>query len=443
MLDYILKNKLQLIGIHILIGFLATLPIFPKLFGPGIIVAFLIVLISSKNKNEEALLFSSYIMAVEVFLRMCKGFIVYETGKYTVVLFLMLGMFLGKVKNKISMPFIIYLFLLLLGIVFTKVPEGESIRRAVVFNLSGPVSLGICAIYFYKRRITKQQLFDALFFCVLPLFSMVTFMYFRTPDLKEIVFTGAANYATSGGFGPNQVATSVGLGIFIIGLFLVSKKSLTGYIWLDSLFFVYFIYRGLLTFSRGGMITGIIALVAFAFFYFLSQKNSLKLSLKYILLGAGMSIGVWLYTSNITGGMLDNRYTGRNATGAKKRDATSGRIKILQNQFLTFTETPLGIGVGNGKYKRQLATEHVTAASHNEIGRLLEEHGILGFIMLLILFITALSNIIFLRNFQKSFTVAFFLLWFLTVNHSAMRVVFPSFIYGLCLINIIPTKNEG
>ena len=41
------------------------------------------------------------------------------------------------------------------------------------------------------------------------------------------------------------------------------------------------------------------------------------------------------------------------------------------------------------------------------------------------------------NNYQRAFVAAFYVFWFLTINHSAMRVVFPSFIYGLSLIHIV------
>lgn len=39
-------------------------------------------------------------------------------------------------------------------------------------------------------------------------------------------------------------------------------------------------------------------------------------------------------------------------------------------------------------------------------------------------------------NFQKAFISSFFLFWFLTINHSAMRIAFPGFLYALCLMKI-------
>ena len=133
-------------------------------------------------------MFAAYIASGEVFLRMTKAYFLYETGKYAVILFLTMGFLLGPFKQKFASQYVFYVLLLQLGIVFTSVPEGESIRKAIVFNLSGPICLGIAALYFYKRPISNKNLKEGFFFMLLPICSMIVYLYFRTPDLKEIVF---------------------------------------------------------------------------------------------------------------------------------------------------------------------------------------------------------------------------------------------------------------
>ena len=442
MIEKILKNKLTFLLVHIFFGYLATFSFFPKVYGLVCFIVPIIFIISTNNKDEEAFLFASYVAGAEVFIRMIQGFYLYETGKYAVMLFLLLGIFLGPFKQKFSIHYIFYILLLLLGIVFTQVPEGESLRTNIVFNLSGPIVLGVSALYFYLRPISKQKLMDGLFFMLLPLFSMITYLYFRTPDLEEIVFGGAANFATSGGFGPNQVATAIGLGMFILVAFLFLKERLTGYLYLDAFLLIYFTYRGLLTFSRGGILTAVLALIAFSFFIVLYKKISGQILFKYLLIMSFFIVSIWIYTSNITGGMLDNRYTGKNARGVQKEDITTGRGDVLAFQFTNFLENPLGIGVGNGKYERMKKVQKVTAASHNEVGRMVEEHGLIGFILLLLLLIIPLINFFNGNNFQKAFIIGFYMIWFLTINHSAMRIALPGFIYALSLIRITNIENN-
>ncbi|TXD49136.1 O-antigen ligase family protein [Polaribacter sp. IC073] len=441
MVEKILRNKLLFICIHLVIGYLGTKGFFPSLFGLITIMLPIFIIFQTNNKNEEALLFAAYIVGAEVFIRMTGGFIFYETGKYAVLLFLTMGIVLGKFKQVFSVQYVFYILLLLLGIVFTQVPEGESLRTNITFNLSGPIVLGIAAFYCYQREITLKKLMDMLFFMLLPLFSMIIYLYFRTPDLSEIVFGGEANFVTSGGFGPNQVASAIGLGMFILTVYLLSKQKLSGYLFLDAIFLIYFSYRGLLTFSRGGILTAVVTLLIFLFFYLLHKKIAFTIILRYALVSIAFILSIWLYTLDITGGMLNNRYTGKNAIGVQK-DITTGRVDILQIQMENFLENPLGIGVGNGKYERLNQGEGVTGASHNEVGRLLEEHGYIGLLLLIILLVVPLFNFFRGNNYQRAFILSFYAIWFLTINHSAMRIALPGFVYALSLLNITGTNEE-
>ena len=54
----------------------------------------------------------------------------------------------------------------------------------------------------------------------------------------------------------------------------------------------------------------------------------------------GLFIAIWLYTSNITGGMISNRYAGKNAKGIQKKDISAGRGAIFEAQLESFYESP-------------------------------------------------------------------------------------------------------
>jgi O-antigen ligase len=437
LIEKVVHNRLLFIAIHVVIGFLVTILPFAKIYLLFILIIGIYIIYSSRNKNEEALYLASYLVGVEVFIRMSDGFLLYETGKYGIILFSLLGIIWGPVKQKTSISFLVYVLFLVIGIVFTQVPLGESLRKSIAFNLSGPISLGFFALYCYKRTITILQLKELLFVCLLPVFSIISFVYFRTPDLEELVFNGSSNFSTSGGFGPNQVATIIGFGVFILSVFIFTRVQLSLSIFLDIIFLLYFTYRGLLTFSRGGMITAIFAFFIFVLFMLFYQKNTFIKVFKFLFITLILFLGIWLYTSNITGGMINNRYANKNATGIEKKDISAGRFQLFSAQLENFYESPiLGIGVGNGKYKRIESGKRITAASHNEITRLIEEHGLLGILALLILLVKPLQNIYFSTNYQRAFLLSFYVFWFLTINHSAMRIAFPAFVYGLSLIKI-------
>ena len=154
MLNILFNHKLPVIGIHIVIGFLAAnVDIFTTPYAYFVVLLTIGITIITANKNEEAFMLSSYVVGVEVFLRMTKSAPLFETGKYVVLVVLIISLIIGPVRQRLTLSYVVYLMLLLLGIVFTQVPEGESLRNSIAFNLSGPFLLGIAAIYFYKRRI--------------------------------------------------------------------------------------------------------------------------------------------------------------------------------------------------------------------------------------------------------------------------------------------------
>lgn len=275
----------------------------------------------------------------------------------------------------------------------------------------------------------------------LPIISMVVYIYFKVPDLKSIIFGGVSSRIASGGYGPNQVATILGVGIFIFAIHLIASKRFSGFFILDVLLLVYVSYRALITLSRGGLITGILAITAFAGFYFLSRKNTIFYFAKYFMILILMIIPLFLYTSSVTNGMLENRYTNRNARGVKKADVSAGRVEIAGNELEGFLENPFfGIGVGTGKFKR-IDELGYKVASHNEMSRLLGEHGSIGLFILFLLISVPIIKMNKQPLANRAFLSAFLIFWFLTINHSAMRLAMPAFMYGLSVM-IITNKEE-
>jgi hypothetical protein len=99
-----------------------------------------------------------------------------------------------------------------------------------------------------------------------------------------------------------------------------------------------------------------------------------------------------------------------------------------------FLENPVfGVGVAKGAEIRE-SESGVFAASHDEITRMLAEHGSLGILGLMILLFTPL--ILYLENSFNMFLLCFVAFWFLTINHAAMRTAVPAFVYSLSLLNV-------
>jgi O-antigen ligase len=196
------------------------------------------------------------------------------------------------------------------------------------------------------------------------------------------------------------------------------------------------------TFSRGGIITAIVAIIfLIALTYLRGQRKFRSKVLMVIFWSIILGVSVWFYASNRTSGLIENRYANQNAVGVEKQDVSTGRKDLFLTEVEAFVESPIiGIGVGKNKGYRFDKTGKV-AASHNEISRLLAEHGSLGIIALGILLLVPL--LLRIENNRNIYFYSFFIMWLLTINHSAMRIAFPSFIYGLCLLDVTFPKKTS
>ena len=113
---------------------------------------------------------------------------------------------------------------------------------------------------------------------------------------------------------------------------------------------------------------------------------------------------------------------------------SSGVSDLVSFEIGEFLKNPV-LGVGVGKIKElRLASEGIYAASHNEVSRILSEHGLFGVLAMLILLITPLVYRI--KNRSNIFFFSCYIFWFLTINHSSMRIAAPAFIYGLCMLDV-------
>ena len=432
------RNYILLIILHIVIAILIYLlrPI-SIIYAICIPLIGLYYVVKTQNRNNEVLIVAAYIVGSEVFLRMTNGNLLYESSKYGVMIFLALGMYYsGFSKN--AVPYWIYLILLLPGvIVATETLNMQTdIRKAIAFNISGPVCLGIASIYTFNRKILVSQLNNVLLSLGLPIFSTTVYLILYTPDLKEILTGTNSTSETSGGFGPNQVATLLGVGMFVFfsRLLLQSKTKLLFIINLVILFNI--TYRGLVTFSRGGMLTGFVMILVLLFYLFLKTKSHGRYNLYRLFIF--MSIGffmTWVYTSNQTGGLIDKRYANKDAAGRAKESQLSGREEIWDSEIDDFLDHPVfGIGVAKALEIREEKSGGLIIASHSEISRTFAEHGMMGIIALLIVLFTPIF--LFLDNQQHIYMFCFLLFWLLTINHAAMRIAAPAFVYSLSLLKV-------
>ena len=438
-------TDLLLIALHIVLAFVIYyVPVAAKLYATGLIA--FVFFISFTARDPKVLLYTSaYVVGAEVFTRMTKGLFFYESHKYLIMILALAYIFRRGLK-KTSFIFALYLVLLVPGILKTLFIEAndpsyliESIRKTILFNLAGPLALGLAAMAWVKEELSLEEFKRLNFWMLLPVILMVTYMILQTPSLGDIIFTTSSNKALSGGFGPNQTATILGLGMFASLVLLLTEKNIISkliYFFLLSII----TYRAFLTFSRGGTITGIIIILIFIYvswrseFRFMKTKSFIGIAIASLIISFSFYIAM-----EITGGLILNRYLGKNRLGEQK-DITSGRIIIFLTEMEIFLENPfLGTGIGRAKIERKKYLG-VAIATHNEISRLLSEHGLFGILALLVLFFAPFLTGAYRKN--NLFFYPYFAFWLLTISHSSMRLAASAALYGFALLNLYFYDNS-
>ncbi|WP_278020457.1 O-antigen ligase family protein [Flavobacterium ginsengisoli] len=439
-------NYFSLIVIHALIALIVfIIPFLSKIYALSILFIGIFIVSKNKNKNNEVLLISAYLVGTEVFLRMTLGSLNNEYVKFSVIFFMLYGMLYSNF-SKNAFIYLVFLFFLIPAIFVTtsEATFNIDVRKVLVFNLSGPFCLGICAVYMFKRRITFDKLQSILISLGLPIVTTTVYLFLYTPNIKDVVTGTQSNFETSGGFGPNQVSTILGLGMFVFftQLVLFSKSKLQFLI--NGGLFIFISYRGIVTFSRGGIITATIMIVCFLaiLYYFSNAEGKRKFSFVFVLTIL-IGTGIWFYSSFQTNGLIDKRYANKDARGREKGDRLGGREEIMNQEKDIFIDNPIfGVGAGMSKYARaQITNEEI--ASHNEVTRMFSEHGLFGIFALLILLITPF--ILYINNKQHIYFFSFFVFWLFTINHAAMRTAAPAFVYALSLLSVqikIPEKTR-
>lgn len=369
---------------------------------------------------------AAYIAGAEVIWRMAGITIFWEFSKYGATLILLLAFARLPHHRTTSWWALFYLALLVPSMGLTVQQLGLTLARdAISFNLSGPFSLAVAILFFSSVRADALDLEMTVFALLAPIVGVLAICSYSTVMASHIYFEAESNFATSGGFGPNQVSAMLGLGA-LLSLLLAFQRSRP---WMRWTFFgltAAFLVQGVLTFSRGGVLNAMIC-IGFLSIHLVRQPRVRITVLGILVLFTFLGTVVILPRLNEwTGGALEERYS-----------STSGGLRqtIVEEELAIWKENPLmGVGPGMSKYYRAdlLGFE---VASHTEFTRLLSEHGTLGLLALLVLVGIAASSYLKAPTALEKAWVASFSGWaFIEMGHSAMRIAAISVLFGLATI---------
>jgi O-antigen ligase len=433
------RNNFQWTVFHVLLGIVSTLTPFAIIGWVYLVILTTFPAAIGGLQRGRYVVFIAllcYLVSFEMLDRMAKTspFLPLELGKYMLIAFMLLGLLLRGVRSSKG----IWMAILISPALFYDL-SGRVIFFDIINNYFGALGLALGIACLYRVNLDKGSLDNILRLIWLGSLGALAHSYIETPQFEEIEFGFGANFYTTGGASSNQVATIMGLGMFLTFYAILQRLKFSGYFLLDIGIMLLFAFQGLLTFSRGGMLIALLCMLILYFFLNRERvtKNRGRTVVIILALAAGI-YGIFQATNEISGGKLLLRYQGETQGtygGYKEKTldvATSGRLGILQKDIALWLEHPLlGVGVGASRYLRGKVSAHI------ELTRLLSEHGVPGLMYFL------LQLVVFYRTYRlqrdplmRGVVLSLFAMALLTAFHSAMRTYVSPVFMALANLNV-------
>jgi O-antigen ligase len=386
----------------------------------------------SRRSVVRAAYAGSYIMGAEVLWRMNHARVFWEYGKYAVIAVFVVALWRTHRRAGPPLP-LLYFVLLLPSVLLTVLDAG--ISRAVdqfSFNLSGPLALVVSAWFFSRLRLSSVELYRLLLMPIGPAIGIAALAAFSIAT-SNIEFGRQSNIGASGGFGPNQVSSALGLGALLAFLCVMKRQASGGYRAVMFASMIGLAAQSALTFSRGGLYNAGIG-AALAFLCLLRDAGSrIKALLILALLAGVIHYVLWPQLDAFTGGHLTSRF---------QDTGTTGRAEIVHADLQIWRSHPLfGVGPGQAKELRERYVR--STAAHTEFTRLVAEHGLLGLGSLLLLLAMAARNLRRARTPVAKAVASSVIGWsFFYMLNAGMRTVAPSFLLGLTFARLLPEESR-
>jgi hypothetical protein len=387
------------------------------------------IAVSRDKPLEWVAYIAAYVTGAEVFWRMTRvagPVVFYEYAKYFLAgLFVVALVVRGKLALKWQRPAILYFLLLLPSalIPITELDFGMA-REDLSFNLSGPLTLTISAIFFSQidpAKLRRRPFVLALMAPALTIAATTLFLILTT----QVEFGGGSNKSSSGNFGPNQVSAVLGLGALCAVFCILEDHASRSFRALMFMLMSFLVIQSALTYSRGGLYAFSGAVLASLFYVVRDRRKLFRFALLGTVTLAIAQYAVMPALNEATDGSLEKRFTDTSLTG---------RDTLAESELELFRENlVLGVGPGQLVYQRDVSVANVGA--HTEFSRLLAEHGLFGLGSLILLVWIGI------RTFRsgesaghRAFAVAGLTWAFLFMSNAGMRIVAPAFLVGFAAI---------
>jgi hypothetical protein len=411
--------------------------VIPQIFIPHFWIFFLfyfIILIQSFSNNKRFflvfLLGIAYFPLAESITRLhgLDPLIPWELGKYYGIFMFVFLLFTRKLRYDVA-------FFLGLLIIISTLLKGGTEWKLFFFNASIISCIMFMWGFFKNIKISRNFLLLSV------KFSLLTLLVFSLSSINKLSDFKPEDVRLSSKFildeiPSNQIATYMGLGLFLCVLLFKERsglfqKSLHWNLWVG----MGMIIIGIISFSRGGIVVGILGILSL-YFYDLKSITQFKY-IKQMIVFVPLIVSLFFYINSRTNGLLLLRYSGETRgtiAGSKEKNIntlTTNRYNIMLGDLRTFQSNWIwGVEVGRSKEYRS-DSEH--QFSHVEFSRLLSEHGIIG----LAVFILLIQHLFRLRKAQFGLIkFSIYLVGFLTTFHGATRTSLPLVLMLIPLVRI-------
>ena len=427
-----------LIKYHIILGIF--LNFIPQLFIFHLYIFFVVYVFILFNSFRNYQKFIQYFLIGFLYFPLSEAvgrlhsldpFVPWELGKYMAIFFVSVLLFSDRMIFGLR-------FGLGILLIVTTIINGNTTWKLIFFNGVVTFSIMLMGDFFKNIKLNGLKLLFYLRYSALPL---TVFLFSSISQLQnfKVEETSLNSLSVLNGIPSNQVATYMGIGFFLMVIFFKLKIDIGIKPW-QKLFIAFVMLAvGVISFSRGGIIVGIIGAILL---YFSSIKDIFRFKyLKQIVIITPILLASAFFINNKTNGNLFLRYQGE-TEGTLKGSKEKGINTITTNRYnimlgdLNIFENNILFGVSTGKSK-DYRIDLEGQLSHVEFSRLLAEHGIFGLLVSL-LWITDIFVI--RRSHYGALKMALFIVGFASTFHGAMRTSVSLVLMLYSLIEIVPNK---
>ncbi|HWJ97224.1 MAG TPA: O-antigen ligase family protein [Acidimicrobiales bacterium] len=397
-----------------------------------------------KRNTPLMLCIAAYLPGAEIVWRQAHVTLPYLFAPYTLTAIAVLSLITCYPSiNRIGREALLYFALLIPSSLITFSIAQHGGRKLVSFALSGAAALAALTMLFSQVAIRpwlyRRLLWVMLISGVGPLSVALTAISDYIVNVGTLEFNGESNSVTSGGFGPVQVSSLMGLTVLVAVLLVLAERDVATRV-IAGVVGIWSATQSLLTFSRGGMFAVAIAVAGLVVVQAWNREARRKV---FALVGVSLLIGYYIIIPRLdafTRGGLEERFS----------DTQTGRTTLAHNDIQIFLEHPVfGVGPGMSKYRRlpyeicELRSDRCNyeGSSHTEFTRMIAEHGSVGLAAMAILLLLAFHAI---RRAGPSlaFTVVMLLWAIAQMVYANMRIAAVPFAFALAFIQIRDPNDD-